>query len=40
MLFNFGVIIVRRLVSGFAVMTTALLMAAPKPASPKWRLNG
>tara|TARA_R110002020_G_scaffold128057_6_gene287142 strand:- start:5330 stop:5452 length:123 start_codon:yes stop_codon:yes gene_type:complete len=40
MLYDFGDIIMKRLVSGFAVMITALLMVAPKPASPKWRLNG
>ena len=35
MLFNFGVIVRERLAYGFAVMLDALLVTAPKSASPK-----
>jgi len=35
MLFNFGVIVRERLAYGFAVMFDALLVTAPRSASPK-----
>ena len=40
MSFDFGVIIQERLAYGFAVMLDALLVTAPKSASPKERLDG
>ena len=40
MSFDFGVIVRERLAHGFAVMLDALLVTAPKSASPKERLDG
>jgi|TARA_B100001094_G_scaffold238637_1_gene234071 hypothetical protein len=39
MLFDFGVIVRERLAYGYAVMIDALLVIAPKSASPKKRIR-
>jgi hypothetical protein len=39
MLFDFGVIVRERLAYGYAVMIDALLVTAPKSASPKKRIR-